>query len=78
MDGNRESMGHPAESTGYESPQPPLLALEERFTHSQGSQSLGDVTSALGEEFQQHVASEELVPMGNNQLPSVKNPRQRR
>ena len=78
MDGNHESMGDPTESTGYESPQPLLLALQERFTHSQGSQCLGDVTSALGEEFQQHVASEDLVPMGNTQLPSVKNPRQRR
>lgn len=78
MDRNHESTGDQAESTGYESPQRWLLTPEELRTHSQGSQCLGDVTSSLGEEFQPHVASEELVPMGNTQLLRVKNPRPKR
>lgn len=73
MDGNRGSMGDRAESTAYESP-----SVCSRLTHSQGSQCLGDVMSSLGEEFQPHVASEELVPVGNAQLLDVKNPRQKK
>lgn len=71
--GNCRSIGECAEGSAYES-----SGRGSLLAYSQGSQCLGDVMMSLGGRFQPRVAPEKLVPMGNTQLLSMKNPRRKR
>lgn len=71
--GNSRFIGEWAEGSAYES-----SGRGSLLAYSQGSQCLGDVMLSLGEQFQPRVAPEKLVPMGNTQLLSMKNPRRKR